>query len=226
MLHMSEFISVHTHLKWLGPLSSLFRSFWALEWPVIWDGGRSAQNPQGFQFLLLWFQDVASERNGCRVFCPGQRMPFADNSFDLIWSLESGEHMPQKSKTLGTDFKNWLHWLHVDHARALSMHQESPIHIIHILAIIPLQDATLWFCMIFHVTEGNHGWSWGQGLCLRCIVCASPAVESSWWPGFTGTCKMVNRYDPRRPICTPGPDRSDRPDTLWWTNIAMENHHF
>lgn len=26
------------------------------------------------------------------------QMPFADNSFDLIWSLESGEHMPQKSK--------------------------------------------------------------------------------------------------------------------------------
>jgi tocopherol O-methyltransferase len=25
-------------------------------------------------------------------------MPFADNSFDLVWSLESGEHMPDKSK--------------------------------------------------------------------------------------------------------------------------------
>jgi len=25
------------------------------------------------------------------------RMPFADNSFDLIWSLESGEHMPDKA---------------------------------------------------------------------------------------------------------------------------------
>ena len=24
------------------------------------------------------------------------RMPFPDNSFDLIWSLESGEHMPRK----------------------------------------------------------------------------------------------------------------------------------
>lgn len=24
------------------------------------------------------------------------RMPFADNSFDLVWSLESGEHMPDK----------------------------------------------------------------------------------------------------------------------------------
>lgn len=26
-----------------------------------------------------------------------QAMPFADNSFDLVWSLESGEHMPDKA---------------------------------------------------------------------------------------------------------------------------------
>ncbi|MBH8563033.1 methyltransferase domain-containing protein, partial [Nostoc sp. CENA67] len=26
-----------------------------------------------------------------------QAMPFADNSFDLVWSLESGEHMPDKT---------------------------------------------------------------------------------------------------------------------------------
>ncbi|BAY34851.1 type 11 methyltransferase [Nostoc carneum NIES-2107] len=29
-----------------------------------------------------------------------QEMPFADNSFDLVWSLESGEHMPNKIKFL------------------------------------------------------------------------------------------------------------------------------
>jgi tocopherol O-methyltransferase len=29
-----------------------------------------------------------------------QAMPFADNSFDLVWSLESGEHMPHKEKFL------------------------------------------------------------------------------------------------------------------------------
>lgn len=29
-----------------------------------------------------------------------QEMPFADNSFDLVWSLESGEHMPDKTKFL------------------------------------------------------------------------------------------------------------------------------
>ncbi len=27
-----------------------------------------------------------------------QEMPFADNSYDLVWSLESGEHMPNKTK--------------------------------------------------------------------------------------------------------------------------------
>jgi tocopherol O-methyltransferase len=29
-----------------------------------------------------------------------QEMPFADNSFDLVWSLESGEHMPDKTQFL------------------------------------------------------------------------------------------------------------------------------
>jgi tocopherol O-methyltransferase len=29
-----------------------------------------------------------------------QEMPFDDNSFDLVWSLESGEHMPDKTKFL------------------------------------------------------------------------------------------------------------------------------
>jgi len=29
-----------------------------------------------------------------------QAMPFADHTFDLVWSLESGEHMPDKSKFL------------------------------------------------------------------------------------------------------------------------------
>ena len=32
-------------------------------------------------------------------------MPFEDNSFDLVWSLESGEHMPEKPKQLGIDVK-------------------------------------------------------------------------------------------------------------------------
>ncbi|MDY7015058.1 MAG: methyltransferase domain-containing protein, partial [Cyanobacteriota bacterium] len=29
-----------------------------------------------------------------------QQTPFADNSFDLVWSLESGEHMPDKRQFL------------------------------------------------------------------------------------------------------------------------------
>ena len=32
-------------------------------------------------------------------------MPFADNSFDLVWSLESGEHMPDKAKFLSECYR-------------------------------------------------------------------------------------------------------------------------
>jgi tocopherol O-methyltransferase len=32
-------------------------------------------------------------------------MPFADNSFDLVWSLESGEHMPDKAKFVAELFR-------------------------------------------------------------------------------------------------------------------------
>jgi len=37
------------------------------------------------------------------------RMPFPDNSFDLIWSLESGEHMPQKAKILSPNCFTLVH---------------------------------------------------------------------------------------------------------------------
>ncbi|OKH54961.1 SAM-dependent methyltransferase [Calothrix sp. HK-06] len=40
-----------------------------------------------------------SERANFQV-ADALNMPFADNSFDLIWSLESGEHMPDKVKFL------------------------------------------------------------------------------------------------------------------------------
>lgn len=32
-------------------------------------------------------------------------MPFADNSFDLIWSMESGEHMPDKERFMGECYR-------------------------------------------------------------------------------------------------------------------------
>ncbi|HEY9816161.1 MAG TPA: methyltransferase domain-containing protein [Candidatus Obscuribacterales bacterium] len=32
-------------------------------------------------------------------------MPFADNSFDLVWSLESGEHMPDKTQFLSECYR-------------------------------------------------------------------------------------------------------------------------
>ncbi|GAB1538803.1 methyltransferase domain-containing protein [Scytonema sp. NUACC21] len=38
-----------------------------------------------------------SERAHFQV-ADAQAMPFDDNSFDLVWSLESGEHMPDKTK--------------------------------------------------------------------------------------------------------------------------------
>ncbi len=34
-----------------------------------------------------------------------QNMPFADGSFDLVWSLESGEHMPDKSQFLAECYR-------------------------------------------------------------------------------------------------------------------------
>ena len=33
------------------------------------------------------------------------KMPFADNSFDLVWSLESGEHMPDKAQFLAECYR-------------------------------------------------------------------------------------------------------------------------
>ncbi len=33
------------------------------------------------------------------------KMPFADNQFDLVWSLESGEHMPDKAKFLAECYR-------------------------------------------------------------------------------------------------------------------------
>lgn len=33
------------------------------------------------------------------------KQPFADNSFDLVWSLESGEHMPDKLRFVGELFR-------------------------------------------------------------------------------------------------------------------------
>ena len=40
-----------------------------------------------------------SERASFQV-ADALNMPFADNSFDLVWSVESGEHMPNKKKFL------------------------------------------------------------------------------------------------------------------------------
>jgi tocopherol O-methyltransferase len=38
--------------------------------------------------------------DNCTDFCvaDAQSMPFPDNSFDIVWSMESGEHMPDKAR--------------------------------------------------------------------------------------------------------------------------------
>lgn len=42
--------------------------------------------------------EVGLESTASFQVADAQNMPFADNSFDLVWSLESGEHMPDKTK--------------------------------------------------------------------------------------------------------------------------------
>jgi tocopherol O-methyltransferase len=45
-------------------------------------------------------QEANLSSNTQFLVADAQAMPFADNSFDLVWSLESGEHMPDKTKFL------------------------------------------------------------------------------------------------------------------------------
>lgn len=44
--------------------------------------------------------DLSARPNAQFRVADALNMPFADDSFDLIWSLESGEHMPDKAKFL------------------------------------------------------------------------------------------------------------------------------
>ncbi|WP_414544778.1 methyltransferase domain-containing protein [Nostoc sp. CCY0012] len=45
-------------------------------------------------------QDIGLSGRSDFQVADAQAMPFADDSFDLVWSLESGEHMPDKTKFL------------------------------------------------------------------------------------------------------------------------------
>ena len=40
--------------------------------------------------------------------------PFDDNTFDLIWSLESGEHMPDKEKFVNDFIAAWSKVMNLD----------------------------------------------------------------------------------------------------------------
>ena len=50
-----------------------------------------------YSILLSQFQRHNKFYDGVQV-ADALNQPFDDNSFDLVWSLESGEHMPDKSK--------------------------------------------------------------------------------------------------------------------------------
>lgn len=45
-------------------------------------------------------QQANLSNRGQFLVADAQATPFADDSFDLVWSLESGEHMPDKTKFL------------------------------------------------------------------------------------------------------------------------------
>ena len=57
----------------------------------------------------------SGQANSCEFrVADALNMPFEDNSFDLVWSLESGEHMPEKVRRLGKETNARLarlpHW--------------------------------------------------------------------------------------------------------------------
>ncbi|HEY9826264.1 MAG TPA: methyltransferase domain-containing protein [Stenomitos sp.] len=50
-------------------------------------------------------QEAGLTSQTCFQVADALQMPFADASFDLVWSLESGEHMPDKRKFLESCFR-------------------------------------------------------------------------------------------------------------------------
>lgn len=160
-------------------------------------------------------------------------MPFADNSFDLIWSLESGEHMPQKAKFRGSCRLCgrtpclWHLWIGYVLARCRWISNCSNFACVYPHLYTPrvcTMDISRVFSTVksFEVTSNCALWVlwvlWGS--CLRCIVCASPGAESSWWPGSTVTWKMESLWSPRR-------DSQDlktwHDSNLWTTNLYLKN---
>lgn len=49
--------------------------------------------------LLHWL--YTDTHGACMQVGDALQQPFADNSFDFAWSMESGEHMPDKKKFVG-----------------------------------------------------------------------------------------------------------------------------
>ncbi len=73
-------------------------------------------------------------------------MPFADHSFDLVWSLESGEHMPDKAKFLRECYRVlkpggtfiFATWCHRDISdRPLNKHEQRHLQRIYDVYCLP-----------------------------------------------------------------------------------------
>ena len=57
--------------------------------------------PQSWQHVAGKEEDEQCSDSACMQVADALRQPFPDASFDLIWSLESGEHMPDKQRFVG-----------------------------------------------------------------------------------------------------------------------------
>lgn len=82
-------------------------------------------------------------------------MPFADNSFDLVWSLESGEHMPDKQQFMAECCRvlkpggrlMMATWCHRNGPPALTLQEEQLLkqvydlfHLPHVISLAEYED--------------------------------------------------------------------------------------
>ena len=89
-------------------------------------------------------------------------MPFADNSFDLVWSLESGEHMPDKEKFLQECYRVlkpggtfiFATWCHRDISdRPLNKHEQRHLQRIYDVYCLPYTISLSEYKAIAHRTN-------------------------------------------------------------------------
>ncbi|NJL42814.1 MAG: methyltransferase domain-containing protein [Pseudanabaena sp. RU_4_16] len=89
-------------------------------------------------------------------------MPFADGSFDLVWSLESGEHMPDKEKFLQECYRVlkpggtfiFATWCHRDISdRPLNKHEQRHLQRIYDVYCLPYTISLSEYKAIAHRTN-------------------------------------------------------------------------